>query len=40
VVRDHTVKVMAWYDSQCSTAQRILDLVSYLAADGERPVAT
>ncbi|MGD2218052.1 MAG: glyceraldehyde 3-phosphate dehydrogenase NAD-binding domain-containing protein [Gemmatimonadales bacterium] len=40
VVRNHTAKVMAWYDSQCSTAQRILDLVSSLAANVRRPVAT
>ncbi|NIO33170.1 MAG: hypothetical protein GTN75_15445 [Gemmatimonadetes bacterium] len=39
VVREHTVKVLAWYDSQCSTAQRILDLLSYLTASLRRPVA-
>jgi glyceraldehyde 3-phosphate dehydrogenase len=40
VVREHTVKVMAWYDGQCSTAQRVLDLVSYLTEKLKRPVAT
>jgi glyceraldehyde 3-phosphate dehydrogenase len=40
VVREHTAKVMAWYDSRSSTAQRILDLVSYVTASVRRAVVT
>ncbi|MGD8868394.1 MAG: type I glyceraldehyde-3-phosphate dehydrogenase [Gemmatimonadales bacterium] len=36
VVRDHSVKVLAWYDNEWGYARRVIDLTAYVSQNGSR----
>lgn len=36
VVRDHSVKVLAWYDNEWGYARRVIDLAAYVSRNGGR----